>query len=59
MITTATTTSYLGFRILVTNEEFVVFHRDGRTVETRKKLTSMSAARAVVRELRRAEREAA
>jgi len=43
----------------VTNEEFIVFNRDGTTVETEKKLTTMSAARTVIRDLRRAEREAA
>jgi hypothetical protein len=56
---TVITTSYGGFTILVDNECFVVLGRNGEPVETEKKLTTMSATRALIRELRRAEREAA
>lgn len=51
---TAIETVYLGFKILVTHDDFTVLKRDGTAAGV---VTSMRAARAIVRELRRTERE--
>lgn len=49
-------TIYLGFRVIVSADDFTVLHRDGTVAGV---VTSMRAARAVVRALRRAERKEA
>jgi len=51
-----TTTTYLGFVIVVTGHDFTVLDRNGKPVET---VSTMSAARKVITRLRREEREAA
>jgi hypothetical protein len=53
-VTATVETIYLGFKVIVTHEDFTVLKRDGTTAAV---VTSMRAARAIVRELRRTERE--